>query len=192
MKNGCEWKPSYIFPNEYLVSNDGQVKSVRNNKILKPTEDKDGYLYFVLCVNGNRKTIKAHRLVAKTFIENPCNKPAVDHINGIKHDNRVENLRWVTNKENTNNPITLEKIIKSGKKRLPKMIEESKRRDFGRIKTVVYKENQKIGEFNSEKEAAEKTGVSPGKVSQCVLGKMNKCKGYTFKRIGEYVNDEEK
>ena len=55
MKNTCEWKHTHIFPNEYLVSSEGEVKSVRTGKILKPTTDKDGYLYYVLCVNGNRK-----------------------------------------------------------------------------------------------------------------------------------------
>ena len=58
-----------------------------------------------------RKTCFMHRLVAKAFIPNPEDKPAVDHINGNKLDNRIEKLRWVTIKENKNNPDTKYKSI---------------------------------------------------------------------------------
>ena len=182
--NTCEWKPTHIFPNEYLVSDDGKVMSIRSGRILKPTTDKDGYLYYVLCVNGNRKTIKAHRLVAMAFIDNPHNKPAIDHINGNKTDNRVKNLRWVTNKENTNNPITLKKVIRRGKERLPLMYKYSAKRNFGRIKTIVLKDGVKVGSFPSQKLASEFTGVSPGRVSMCIAGKIASSKGYVF-REGE-------
>ena len=57
-----------------------------------------------------------HRLVAETFIPNPQNKSCIDHINTIKTDNRVENLRWVTHQENVLNPITYERINKAKEK----------------------------------------------------------------------------
>lgn len=179
--NICKWKPSPIFPGNYEVSDFGEVRN-RQGKRLKPGRDKDGYLYFVLCVNGERKTIKAHRLVALAYLDNPSNKPAVDHINGNKQDNRAENLRWVTNKENTNNPKTLAKVVKKAKERLPKMYEASFQRNFGRIKTIVYKDGEVVGEFASQKLAAEYTGVCASKVSQCVSGKKRSCKGYEFKQ----------
>ena len=74
--------------------------------IKKPYKDNKGYLRIYL---GNGKSDKIHRLVAKSFIQNPENKPQVDHINTVKDDNRVENLRWATNKENANNEKTKEK-----------------------------------------------------------------------------------
>ena len=78
-----------------------------------------GWGYLQVGVRGCKcRAVQVHRLVAKAFIPNPENKPYVDHINGNKLDNRVENLRWVTNKENCNNPNTKYKSAYSGKRKV--------------------------------------------------------------------------
>ena len=109
------WKPIKDFEGYYEVSNIGRVRSLNykrtgKGKILKNIEDYKGYLEVGLTKNGKRKQFKIHRLVAEAFIPNPENKPCIDHINTVKSDNRVENLRWVTYKENSNNEKTLEKF----------------------------------------------------------------------------------
>ena len=109
------WKPIKDYEGLYEISNLGRVKSLNyggtgKGKILKNIEDRKGYLKVCLTKNGRHKILKVHRLVAEAFIPNPGNKPCVDHINTIKNDNRVENLRWVTHKENSNNPLTKKKM----------------------------------------------------------------------------------
>lgn len=99
----------------YQITDDGRVWSKRSKKWLKPTKDGGGYYFINLCKNGVVYNKHIHRLVAETFIQNDENKPCIDHINTIKTDNRVENLRWVTQKENLNNPITLTNFSKAQK-----------------------------------------------------------------------------
>lgn len=122
------WKDIQGYEGLYQVSNLGRVKSLGRNvkrpltkigyvwqpeKILKPNKTKYGYLKITLRKNNKSKYFTVHRLVAITFIPNPENKPQIDHINADKTNNSVNNLRWVTCKENINNPLTL--IKNSGK-----------------------------------------------------------------------------
>ena len=91
----------------YSVTKDGRVFSHRNNIYLKAADRGWGYLGVCLSKKSKLKTINIHRLVACAYIENPESKPEVNHINGNKKDNNVENLEWATCKENVNHGIRL-------------------------------------------------------------------------------------
>ena len=90
------------YEGRYMMTEGGGVYSLLTNKILKTSLDKDGYKRLSLRgVCGKRKTFTLHRLIAKIFIPNPENKPCVNHIDGVKSNNRVDNLEWCTVSENT-------------------------------------------------------------------------------------------
>jgi hypothetical protein len=84
-----------------MVSENDNVFNVKYNRYLKQTIGSHGYLGVSLCKNGTMRTYNIHRLVANAFIENPENKRNVDHINNVKTDNRVSNLRFATHQENS-------------------------------------------------------------------------------------------
>jgi len=88
----------------YLIYEDGKVTSKRFPKrYLKESKATGGYLFVNLYKDGEPKKHRIHRLIAEHYIPNPDNKICVDHENGIKTDNRVENLRWATHSENGQN-----------------------------------------------------------------------------------------
>ena len=162
----------------YEVTDDGRLFSCRSEKYLVPDKDRYGYLYYVVSINNVRMTLKAHRLVAQAFIPNPQNKPTVNHKNGIRHDNRVENLEWATAKEQYADPLTFEN------NRQVKMKTDYRAmgslRNFGRRKTAVYKDGILLGVYDSLKEAATVYNKSYSKASECANGLREKTGGLKF------------
>nr|DAK61906.1 MAG TPA: homing endonuclease [Caudoviricetes sp.]DAM24317.1 MAG TPA: homing endonuclease [Caudoviricetes sp.] len=182
------WKDIKGYEGLYQVSNLGRVKSLsiyRKNsvceyyskeKILKPLKDKGGYLNVRLWKNKKGKTIKIHRLVACNFLENTENKRDVNHINGIKTDNRVSNLEWATRSENIQHAFknNLNKPHSSSEKQ-KKIVRE---RLGHKIKCT---NNNKI--YVSIREAGRELDLTPSSIIKVLNKKIKQTKGYSFEYI---------
>lgn len=201
------WKDVVEYEGFYEVSNLGNVRSVSrrartwygermvNGKILKFVNNV-GYNTVSLCKNGVIKNQFVHRLVAMAFIDNPDNKPQIDHKNRNTKDNRVENLHWVTAHENAMNPLT--RIEKSGENHFNygnKYTEEFKRklRDGHKsehIPVLQYsKEGELLYEYESILEASRQTGINTTHISRCCKGLKNykTAKGYIWRYKNKIV-----
>jgi hypothetical protein len=168
-----KWVDVKGFESGYQISNLGRIKSksrsidygwktaLRKEKILKPRICPNlGYEYTVLSIDKIRKTVKIHRLVAIAFIKNEINKPFVNHINGVKSDNRECNLEWVSASENTIHAfkIGLKCGIKGEKSHLSKLNKKN-------IKKI--RKEYSIGNI-SQRELGIKYGISQSQVYRIV------------------------
>lgn len=105
------WKDIVGFEGRYKISDKGRVLSLKGNrKILtniKSGENQNGYIKVSLSNNGIISQKNIHRLLAEHFIDNPFNKPQVNHIDGNKQNNKLDNLEWVTAQENSTHSYSM-------------------------------------------------------------------------------------
>lgn len=186
MKNVNEiFKAVVGYEGLYEVSNKGNVKSLnyhltKREGLLKPTKDRCGYLTVRLSKDSKTTKFLVHRLVAQAFIPNNDNKPVVDHINTDRTDNRVENLKWVTQQENCMNPITLQRTIKNCRsaKFRNKMIEV-----LGVAVGQFDIQGKLIKVFSGIREAARQTNIHRNSIYNCYCGKSKTAGGFVWKRV---------
>ena len=184
---------------DYFVSTDGRVMN-KQGVIKKPTIDKDGYRKISLWKNGKPKTFFIHRLVATYFIQNPYNKPQVDHIIPVRDGGTddITNLRWATDEENKNNPLSLKRKIgennpfygKHHDKETIDNITNKNRYDIVMIKT----KDGTVTEYNGINKCAKENNFDERSVYRCLKKVYAKRKDGTYKNIYKgykfYYKDE--
>ena len=190
------WKDIKGFEGLYQVSNTGKVFSMCrfiidkndnekqiDHKMLSQYTNKNGYKIVKLYKNCKGKSFKVHRLVLESFIENKLNKPCINHMDGNKLNNQLDNLDWVTHKENTQH------AFKSGLQKSSSIGKFGK--DNRLSKAVVQIQTESIGRvFWSRLEAERKTGISSRKIALCCNGKRRTAGGYKWKNYerSDYTN----
>lgn len=168
-----EWRDTYIYGEQYQVSNTGIVRNKITGHILKPQSDKKGYLRVTLSRKNVQVTLKVHRVVAIAFIENSKNLPQVNHKDGNKENNSVDNLEWISNYDN------MQHAKKHG---LTNHVENAGRK---RRPVAGISNSGETIEFNLLAEAAETCHVSRSNLCSALKGKRNMCGGYKWKYIDE-------
>ena len=179
-----EWYHIPNYENMYKINLLGQVKNINRNTILTPSY-KFGYRYVSLSKNGRSKSYSVHYLLAKTFLPNPENKPCIDHINGDRSDNRLENLRWVTYKENAVNPNTHPKISFNIKKDW----QNGRKYNYDKLcKPVLCVETGII--YPSQTEVEKILGIKKTKISAACRGRRTIAGGYHWRKVEDLTEQE--
>lgn len=164
------WKKIFLdgLETDYSVSTEGIVRKDTTNYILTQSTQQD-YKFVTLNVNGKQKRMRVHRLVAEAFIENPDNKPYVNHLNGIRSDNNIVNLEWVTPSENTQHAVATG-LFQSG-----------------RAKAVIQYslDGVEMATFESASEAARQTGGSQSKITMCCRRQRQTANDYQWRYLDD-------
>lgn len=169
------WKDVVGYEGLYKVSNFGRIKSCplrsnHNGELIMKNQIITGYKVVSLCKNNKMKLVKVHRLVAIAFIDNPDNKPQVNHIDGNKLNNNVDNLEWVTAQENSLHAFRLG------------LRESQKGKENNR--SVVVQQLDTNGNIKAEyfgtREAERQTLVNHSAISACCKGKLKSAGGWRW------------
>lgn len=172
---------------DYTIDTDGNIFSVRKNKYLKQTINKDGYCKVKLQKNKYSKTYSVHRLVAENFIENPNNLPQVNHIDGNKQNNNVNNLEFCTAKHNMNEAVRIglfdkckeiqrKNAIKNNLGKYHILGNKATKKKIGQYD----KYNNLINVYESISEASRQTGITITSISYCANKKRKSGGGYLW------------
>ena len=168
------WKDIPNYYGIYQASNFGRIRNAKTLSIRKPINY--GLYYTIeLSNNGKKKLFLVHRLVAITFLPNPLNKREINHIDGNKHNNKVDNLEWATRKENAMHSA---RTGLQTKEQFRKAILSMKKVNERAI--VQLKNGNVIARYSSLRDACRKLGMSCGYLSDFINGKTRCKKAYGY------------
>lgn len=174
---GENWRWIKGFEGDYKISDRGRVKSYKCKKdgyILSESNTTKGYLKVRLYKDTKSFNKEIHRLVGKHFIPNPKNKLQINHKDMNKHNNCVDNLEWVTAKENKKHFI----------KNNPKIFKQNNKKQGKVVLQIDPRNNKVVNEFYSMREAERQTDIRWQNISKVANEKSNK--GYKNKTAGGY------
>lgn len=171
MNNNDHWVDCVDFPN-YEVSDQGKIRSKKKNKVLNSRVNAAGYEDVKIWDSDKRrhKHLRIHQEVAKAFVDNPCKKPEVNHIDGNKLNNKSTNLEWCTRSENAKHAIETGLFTPY---KLPLYKKEGVR-----VRIIETGE-----EFDSLTDCAKHVNGFKSGISACVLGKKKTHMGYRYEKI---------
>ena len=164
------WKTS-IYNNaatNYSVSDNGEVRKDTNNYMMK-LQIQQGYQHVTLQINGKPKRFRVHRLVAEAFIPNPENKPYVNHIDGNRQNNNINNLEWVTPAENTQHAVNTGLMLPTKERAVVQF-------DL---------DGNKIAKYVSMREAARATNSNDAKICLCCQLQRKQHNGFQWRYENE-------
>lgn len=180
----------------YKVSNDGQViclnwRFTNNERICKLSFNNKGYL--MVAIDGVKKLV--HRIVAETFIPNPEKKPCVDHINTIKTDNFVildtdgqtvldSNLRWCTQLENCNNPLSIEHYGVNA----PMLGKFGKEHNSSKPIIQLTTDGLFVKKWYCARDVLRELGINSCDISSCCKGRLKTAGGFKWVYADQYVS----
>ena len=164
MKSKEIWKPIEDFKDKYEISNLGRIRNIRTNHILKMTNQYGDYFSIILYDEIHKRSTRIHREVAKVFIPNPNNLPEVNHKDGNKQNNCVDNLEWCSHEYN------VQHAFKNGLNSM-KILNEINKNKFHEKYGNLYqldKNKNIINAFETLDEAHNKTGVCKRNILQVI------------------------
>ena len=163
------WKPIQGYEGLYEISNTGKVKSLIKGRLLKPANHVKGYLFTTLTKDGKHSRFYIHRLVASAFLGSESRDKEVNHIDGNKKNNCVENLEWCTGIENKEHAYI-----------------NGLRKSRAQVPVEMFSVNGEfICKFPSVATASRMTGIHGGRISSCCNGKCKSVNGHVFKEAAQ-------
>lgn len=181
-----EWRPVCGFEGLYEVNNLGEIRNVRKGrffgKVLRPNINKSGYSYVALFNHSKEKCLVVHRAVAEAFIPNPDKKRTVNHIDGNKQNNCVENLEWATHGENHKHAyrIGLKTTTDKQRENCSKLGKRTCELNRPRKPVIMISDNGEKTLFESARAAGRSVNVDASAIVACCRGRTKTSKGFRW------------